>query len=185
MNSFVDEACYGTCFLNVLEDEPSSVSFVEDIVHQAGHLVLSAAAVQPGRLLAVDPASGLREITLQPTEHRTVLAALHGFFTEVMIAQALDACLREGTHGGPDAFECSGRLAFTLHKLLRDSRVLNVRRLFTPEGARFFAWLTNIFVDIFARREDSVRSLDMSGQTYNFSRRIFFERNRRRSNTAC
>jgi hypothetical protein len=176
-NSFATLASYGSCFINVLEEPASSVFFVEDIVHQCGHLALSAIAFEPQRFLAVDPTTPLGKYTSLSAEHRNVFTAFHGLFTEAVIAKALDQCLTKSAFNQTETYECIGRLAFVMAKLENDLKNMNVPSFYSEEGASFFQCTADIFADIHSRRALALQSVDICNQSYNFSAEKFFQQN--------
>jgi hypothetical protein len=176
-NSFATEASCGTCFINVLDEEASSVFFIEDLVHQCGHLILSAVAFEPHEFLAVSPDLPLKELTSSESEHRTILSAFHGLFTEAMIAKSLDLCLERGVFQGFEVVECLGRLTFIMRKMRHDLMNMNIKEIYTTKGANFFGWLVETFIEIQGRRAREVQSLNLGEQSYTFSTREFLRAN--------
>jgi hypothetical protein len=176
-NSFADLSCFGTAFLNVTEPEPDEVFFVEDIVHQCGHILFSALTHNTDDILAVPAATSLKDQTRNDFETRTIYTTLHGLFTEAAMSLCLDRCLRLDVFSGRQRHECRGRLGYIFLRFYHDLVGMRERSLYTDKGNHLYGWLCDIFRDIYARQGEQLRELDLSDQPYTFSFDVFERRN--------
>ena len=86
-------AAHGAVFLNTPE-APQVPFFVEDLAHQCGHMIFSAATHERERWFAVDHQTPMSVYNnLRPADDRSVYVVLHGVFTEAAMIDLLDRLL--------------------------------------------------------------------------------------------
>jgi len=176
VNSFATLSAHGTAFLNADETD-DEVFFIEDIVHQCGHVIFSALTFEKQEYFRVDPNTPLRLFTKDERERRTVYITLHGLFTEAAMAESLNLCYENNVFHGRQEHELVGRLAFILKRFSHDLRNLAHRDLFTEKGLSLYNDFKDVFLDIFQKRQDFVGMFDTSNQPYTFSYAKFVELN--------
>jgi len=176
VNSFATTAAHGTAFLNAAlgDDE---VFFLEDLAHQCGHVIFSAATVKAAENFVVAPTTLMRVFNEQRTDERSVYVALHGVFTEALIAKCLDACMTNGIFSGRQHHELQGRLAFILQRFAADLRNFATPGILSTKGEELLHALREVWRDISVRRTELVTAAAMSNQGYNFSYQRYVELN--------
>ena len=105
--SFTAEQLPGVNFLSV----PTANSlpyFLEDIAHQCGHTVLSAASFGRQLFFVGDEGASIGTLTGNVRDTRSVYVVLHGLFTEVMITCVLYGALVKRMLKGEAQFEGCG-----------------------------------------------------------------------------
>ncbi|MER6673373.1 M20/M25/M40 family metallo-hydrolase [Streptomyces sp. NPDC000983] len=136
--SFAALGMHGMVFLNV-PDSAGTDYFVEELVHQGGHVLFSEATLSRGDFLRVDPEVGLSEIVGQD-DPRNVYDAFHGLFTEHMEYQIVLGVLEQGlaTAAERPAFEKHLRSVAERHE--RDLRLIapHTGEVFTELGEEIF-----------------------------------------------
>jgi hypothetical protein len=174
-NSFATPAAYGALFVNTAlgEDE---VFLVEDLVHQGGHVLFSAAAFDRERWLQVDPDTPLSAAGSDPSERRTLYVALHGLFTEMAIVDVLDRWTTRADLRGEQAHELRGRLAFALRRLAADVATLAAVDGLAVDGQRLVTAVTTRCLEVAGRRP-GLRHARLENQGYNFSPRRYAQLN--------
>lgn len=175
-NSFTALATHGIAFLNTREVD-DEVFFVEDLVHQCGHLVFSSLTLETQDFLAVEAEAPLRRLTRDERETRTVYEAFHGVFTEAHMNRCLDICFERRLFAGRQAYELLGRLAYILKRSSRDLRNLGHSEIFTIKGQLLMSWFTQVYNEISQRQVALLSGFDTSNQPYNFSYAKFLELN--------
>jgi HEXXH motif-containing protein len=176
LNSFASLSAHGCSFLNVVRDE-NDTFFVEDLVHQSGHVIFSAMTLEPGDHFVVDPDTELRTFSGEAADGRSVYVAYHGVFTECLMCVSLFQCHAHRLFAGRRAHELLGRLAFILRRLYLDLRNLRREDLFSPKGVSYFRIFERVFDDIYGRVKHLVLPLDLGNQPYTFDYGLFAERN--------
>jgi hypothetical protein len=174
--SFAAMAAHGIAFLNT-PAEADEAFFIEDLVHQCGHMVFSALTLHDNHLLAVAPDLPLREITGHPLETRSVFEALHGVFTETRMNECLDACCDAPHWSAAQRHELLGRFALILTRFGVDLKNLARDGLFEQQGRELIAWSAGVYSRVAQKRYSLLASLDISNQPYAFSLERFLERN--------
>ena len=176
LNSFATLSAHGVAFLNATIDD-DHVFFIEDLVHQCGHIVCNTATFEKQQYFLISPETPLVDFTREHGETRTVYATFHGVFTEVLMNHCFSACFDEAGFVGREKHELAGRLAFILRRFELDLQSLTVDGIFSNEGLMFLSRFTQVFLEIHARRRDLLVSCDTSNQSYNFCYRTFLELN--------
>lgn len=176
-NSFAALSSYGTAFINLLGENSSVAFFLEDIIHQCGHIIFSSIDFGRKKFLSKSPDTPLSVETGIALENRTIHTALHGLFTEALVSSLLDRYLSFLSNDPIEAFECRGRLVFIMNKFGHDLQNMSNRQLYTLEGARLFECLKAIHGSIFGRRASEFRSVALGEQRYTFDATAFFKAN--------
>ncbi|MGC4949507.1 M20 family metallopeptidase [Streptomyces sp. DT224] len=149
--SFAALGMHGMIFLNV-PDGAGAGYFVEELVHQGGHVLFSEATLNRGDFFRVDPESPLSEIIGQE-DPRNVYDAFHGLFTEHMEYQIVLGALDDG----PDLAD--ERPSFEEHLRSVTARHQRDLRLIEPHADKVFTELGNeVFTAFQQTYERAVRS---------------------------
>jgi len=168
-NSFATPAAHGVVFLN--SPAPSVPFFVEDLAHQCGHVLFSA-AWQGGEALLRTPAATMSEAGGHSQDQRSLEVALHGMITQVLMVAALE---RHGTGCGASeqASEALARLRFALLRLSHDVRVFAAGDVFTPEGEALFATVVSACERARELHGEQAGREDYSTQGYTFDYEVY------------
>ena len=168
VNSFATLNAHGVVYFNA-QDRDDEVFFVDELVHQCGHVVFNAMTVQRRELFIADPDAPIGELGTVAPRHdvRTLYTVLHGLYTERAMVQCLRKLDERGVFAGRQAHELRGRLAFIFSKMQID--VANVSRpgLFTPAGEELVDVFRAAFEATKRERPDLLRH-SLRGQPYNF-----------------
>lgn len=168
VNSFATLNAHGVVYFNAQERD-DEVYFVDELVHQCGHVIFNAMTVQRRELFAVDPDAPISELcpALSRSDNRSLYTVLHGLYTERAMVQCLRKLDERGVFAGRRAHELRGRLAFIFWKMSID--VVNVSQpgLFTPLGERLVDVFRATFRATERERPDLHRHV-LRGQPYNF-----------------
>jgi hypothetical protein len=173
--SFATIRAHGIAFLRANE-ACSTVFYLEDVVHQCGHMIFNALSLERSALLAVDPQTPVRVITGTDDEG-SIYGAFHGLFTQMHINQCFRACLHAGVFTGHEKHELCGRLADDMKRFASALTLLNRRELYTDLGWWLFNKSRNAFEEVLADYRNLIVTLDTSNQPYIFDYAKFLERN--------
>jgi len=166
-NSFATTAAHGAVFLNEAlgRDE---IFLMEDIAHQGGHVLFTAATLDASKLFSVSPSTPVNEWGEDPRDLRSVYVALHGAFTEALMACCLDAAAAGRVFDGEQEHELEGRLAFILKKLACDRKTLLKPGILSAHGQFVVQAISALWEGISANWVPLLRIADMTNQNYNF-----------------
>jgi hypothetical protein len=167
LNSCASLAAHGVAFLNI-QDGGDEVLFVDDLVHQCGHVIFNAFTVRRRDFLAVDPDERMGTFTRRPDDSRSVYTVLHGVYTEFFITECLLACDERGLFSGQKGHELRGRLASICQKGVIDLRNLSQPGLLTPQGQQLYDTFLRFSEQLRRERPELLR-YNLSNQPYNFS----------------
>lgn len=164
-NGFATPAVHGAVFLNVALGD-SVPFFVEELTHQAGHVVFTSVLRSAPPPVSVPLDTELSALaTVHESDGRTVEVVLHGLVTLGLMVEALDAVHLDA----PDErAEAAARAAFALLRMSHDLVRLAELSIFTDFGAALVGTLATIHDRAFRRHRDDLRHADFSGQGYNF-----------------
>lgn len=176
-NSFAAVPAHGMAFLRVDED-PSEVFFIEDLLHQCGHIIFSAMTLDPSTFLRIEPDTSLGVLTGDGAESRSVYVTLHGVFTESLMTRCLDLCLDDSSFAERGLrHELIGRLAYIVLRFGIDLPSISRPEIFTDRGLQLLEAARRVLAETYERRGDLLHRVDLSNQPYAFSYERFVERN--------
>lgn len=176
MNSFATLSVHGACFLNVMNGN-NEVFFMEDLVHQCGHVIFSAITLDSGAYFLKHPETALKDFTGDPREFRSLYVALHGVFTEALMNEIFDACLDKKLFTGLKEHELRGRFAYILLRFAIDMDSLDHPGIFSEKGLYVYGALTEKLYAMYNKYKYLLSAFDLSNQPYNFSMEKFLELN--------
>jgi hypothetical protein len=174
--SFAALSAHGAIFCNVADDH-DDIALLEDVTHQAAHVIFNAFTHDPMRVLAIDPETPLRTLCGDPDEVRSLYEALHGLFTYTLICKVLSAVDDAGVLPERQSDELLGRLGFTLRKFAADVERLNLPDSYTLIGRRCYTAFVQDYHRFYARYGAKVDGFAFDNQLYEFSYTSFVERN--------
>jgi len=171
VNNFATLNAHGVVCFNA-GDHDDEVFFVDELVHQCGHVIFNAISVRRRELFVADPDAPIAG----GFDQRSLYTVLHGLYTE----RAMVRCLRRLDEGavltGRQAHELRGRLAFIVRKMQLDIGSTNCSGLFTPLGETLVEAFRATFEDAVRERPDLLRD-DLHGQPYNFDYAVYARHN--------
>ncbi|HWN66133.1 MAG TPA: hypothetical protein VNM90_00770, partial [Haliangium sp.] len=91
LESFATVSAHGVALLNVSARD-DEVFFVDDLLHQCGHVMFNAATARRKEYVAVDPDTPIGSFNGHPDDVRSVYVVLHGMFTELAMVHGLRLC---------------------------------------------------------------------------------------------
>jgi len=177
VNSFATLNAHGIVFFNAA-DRDDEVYFVDELVHQCGHVVFNAMTVKRRELFLADPDAPIADICphVSRREIRSLYTVLHGLYTERAMVECLRKLDERAVFEGRKAHELRGRLAFIFRKMQIDVANASHRGLFTPFGES----IVDVFRETFTRTErerpDLFRHV-LEGQPYNFDYALYARHN--------
>jgi hypothetical protein len=176
LNSFATPAAHGAVFINAdLGD--TEVFLLEELSHQGGHVLFSAATVNAPSYFDIGPETPVASFTQRRDDDRSVYVVLHGVVTEAWMAQTLDTALSRRVACGVHLHELQGRLAFTLRRFAADLQTIALPGILNDRGLSLLRVLLATYLDIARPRAELVRRADFSNQSYNFSYARYAELN--------
>jgi hypothetical protein len=176
--SFASMTAHGIAFLNAA---PASgeVFFIEDLIHQAGHILFSSVTLDRQSLFAIDPDRKMTDITGIDLGDASLYEAFHGLFTQANINTCLAACYEAEVFAGIQEHELVGRFADDMKRFASALALLRHRALYSPDGWEFVELFRDIFEGLESRHEALIQSVDTSNQPYIFNYKRFEELNPR------
>jgi len=174
--SFATLSAHGIAFLNASEND-DEVFFIEDLIHQCGHVIFSALTLDPQEVLRIAPNTPLKQLTGDGRDTRNIYSTLHGVFTETWMNRCMDLCCDSGVFSQRQRHELLGRFALILTRFGCDLRNLTVDHIFTWQGQLFLKWFARVYREIVANRYDLLSQFDISNQPYCFSYERFLTSN--------
>lgn len=177
VNCFATLNAHGTVFLNAGPEE-DEVFFVDELVHQCGHVIFNAVTVRRPDFFEVDPDLTLHELGLSqhPLEVRNLYTVFHGLYTESVMVRCLRALDERRVFCGRRAHQLRGRLAFIARKMAIDVAYVRQPGLFSPLGESLLDAFRATFDGVRSERPDLFAD-DLRGQPYNFDYALYARRN--------
>lgn len=175
MSSFSSLNAHGIVFIHAL-DTHDELHFIEELLHQCGHIAFNAMTVRRREFLATDPRARLSELIGDPSEHRRLYSAFHGLYVQDTSTECMRVLDERRVFSGQQRHELSGRLASLARMFKHDVRTMSAPGLFTPLGAELHRrW--KIRSENLERDRPDLWTYDLSGQPYSFDAALFAKLN--------
>ncbi len=173
-NSFATVLAHGTGFLNPTEQD-GLVFFLDNIVHQCGHVIYTTLTFEKEEMFTVDPDSNMMQWSgAEEDSHISLYGRYHGLFTQTSVNNLWSICVDQQLCEGRDAHEILGRFATYMHRFSKAVKKFEAtEHILASEGQRWF----NHFRSEYHRLQDKHRELlapfDTSQQPYVFDYQLF------------
>lgn len=174
--SFTALAAHGMAFPNVSRGD-DEVFFIEDLIHQCGHLLFSALTPEPSMLFRIPADTPLCSLNGNADDHRDIYTALHGVFTEAWMNLGFHNCCDNHSFNVRQKHELLGRFALILTRFGSDFRSIAHKEVFTPAGLQLLEWFFEVYREIAHSRHAQLSRLDISNQPYCFNYERFVQVN--------
>lgn len=120
-NSFATINSHGIFFINVYQEEYDEVFFVDDIAHQAGHIILTSLISNDKDLFfKIDASLKINLLFDNTDEYRTIEVLFHALYTYYTSMVCLDNCIDNECFSNIQNHEAKGRIGFYILKSRRD-----------------------------------------------------------------
>lgn len=175
-NSFAAKSAHGAIFCNVAEND-DEIALLEDVAHQAAHVIFNAFSHEPMRIIAIDPETPMRALCGDAADLRSINAAFHAQFTYTMICRVLANIHDAAVLQECQSHEVLGRLGLVLRKFEFDLTRLDLANAYTLAGRRCREAFSEEYQYFHARYGALVRDFAYDNQPYAFDYACFVERN--------
>ena len=174
-NSFSSLAAHGAAFFNVAKSA-DEVFFIEDIMHQCGHVFFSSMTWERDSYFTV-AADHLMPHQDQKAETRSIYVVLHALFTEAAMAEGMNECYKARVFDNRQLHELVGRIAFIMRRFEADLNSLTASGLLSQKGLGIVSEFSRVFTQVYEDRKNEICNFDLSNQTYTFCPEKFHEAN--------
>jgi hypothetical protein len=174
--SFASVSAHGIAFLNA-RDDSSDVFFLEDLIHQCGHIIFSAVTQEKQEYFQVDPETPLSRFTHDEEDTSPVYGAFHGLFTQANITRCLFDCYQTNIFSGKQLHELLGRLSDDVKRFRSALSLLAHREIYTELGWLVFHEFKRTYEELYRDCQPLVSAFDTSNQPYIFCYHKFQELN--------
>lgn len=172
-NSFATIEFFPCIFINIFEKDCNYIYFIEEISHQAGHLLFYVITSDPETFFKVSMDTLFRQDTY---DKRTIYVAFHGLFTYSTILENLGKLLVL-VQDPRERLEVQARIGIYLKKFAFDMNIFNDLNIFSERGNLLFTQFKSTF-DFYKKKfTDLTDSYNYEGQPYNFDFNIFLKYN--------
>ena len=175
-NSFAAKSAHGAIFCNVGEHD-DEIALLEDVAHQAAHVIFNAFAHEPTRIIAIDPETPMHALCGDAADSRSLNAAFHAQFTYTLICRVLTRILDAAVLPERQWHELIGRLGLVVRKFNFDLTRLDLPEAYTLAGHRCREAFTAEYEFYQARYGALVEHFAYDNQPYAFDYACFVERN--------
>ena len=193
-NSFATIGAQGLAFLNAYQDDYNEVFFLDDIVHQSGHLIMNCIIFDKTKYFKVDSNTIIQNVYCENGdlyETRNIEVLFHALYTYYATFLMINECLDKNIFTGLKKHELLGRLSFYLNKCYSDFSLIeipSVKRnkvdklydsisLFTKDGFILYDGMKKKYKKIHNKWHEGIDKFDLSNQPYNFTFSKFLELN--------
>lgn len=181
VNSLASQAIHGAIFINTRGRE-SPLFFVEELVHQSGHVTFTKVIADWQAFLAIPYDTPIHVLTGDQHDYRCFGDAFHGNYTLVRMLQAFAHILDLHIEGRSDldaeiVHELRGRMALALHRVGVGLSQIAHPQLYTASGLEIHRRLAVAVAELQTRHGCKLRHLDVRNQPYVFEPERFFASN--------
>lgn len=175
-HSFANIGAHGIAFLNA-RSECDEVFFVEDIIHQCGHVIFNAITVNKSEYIRIDPMTPLSTFNPNLDYDGAVYGAFHGLFTQTNINECLNTIYERNVFSGRKKHELQGRISDDMKRFRTALAFLDHKEIYTDKGWELYKAFRESYARIFKKRRELIQRLDTSNQPYIFSYEKFSKEN--------
>lgn len=172
-NSFATIEFFPCIFINIFEKDSNYIYFIEEISHQAGHLLFYVITSNPETLFKIPMDTFFRQDTY---DKRSIYVAFHGLFTYSTILENLGELLLL-VEDPREQLEIQARIGIYLKKFAFDINIFNEINIFSETGNLLFTPFKNTFEFYKEKFTELTDSYNYEGQPYNFDFNIFLKYN--------
>ena len=186
-NSFADLAAHGVIFLNAYQSDYDEVFFVDDVAHQAGHVIMNTLLFEKSEYLNVHYDTTVEEIINDNivVEKRNILVIFHALYTYYTTFTCLDACLKAKVFDKRQTHEALGRIKFYIFKCAHDLLCIDKKSqsidlnhpLFTGKGQAIFNAIREKQMYMINNYWNKIAKFKLDNQPYNFTYSKFIKLN--------
>ncbi|MFT3908790.1 MAG: hypothetical protein QM737_05150 [Ferruginibacter sp.] len=166
-NSFALLGMHGTAFINTHLGK-GVVFFLEDIVHQCGHIIFSTITYKPADYFNVDPQTPISGITNDGNDDRTLYVLFHGIFTEALMCEAFDICIENKVFKPGEDHELRGRLCYILLRFIMDMQIMGSIKCFSEKGQVIYDEIYKSMASMYKKYGAMLKTFNLENQPYNF-----------------
>lgn len=169
-NSFASMFIKGAAFINVINQKPNEIFFIEEITHQCGHVVFYPMSIDRQKLFTCDCETPMSHFTGIEADDRDVLNAYYAFFPQLFGDLIFDMCLEHDLiKDEQHRAELFGRYAFRMYKYgLGVKQFDEYNQLLSDYGREMFARFKDGYNELNAKRAADFAQMDVSNQVYVF-----------------
>lgn len=178
-NSFASMFIKGAAFINVRNQDPSEIFFLEEITHQCGHVIFYPMSIDRQSHFSCDCETPMSEFTGIENDDRDVLNAFYAFFPQLYGDLIFDETLDRHLIKDPTLLkELIGRYAFRMYKFgLGVKQFEEYKHLFSDYGYNMFQKFKEGYETLQTKRQLEFDELNISNQVYVFDVPKFLESN--------
>jgi hypothetical protein len=186
-NSFADLAAHGVIFINAYQLDYDVVFFVDDIAHQAGHVIMNTLLFDKSDYFNVHYDTTFEEITYDSfiVEKRNLHVVFHALYTYYTAFTCLDACLKAGVFNKRQTHEALGRIKFYILKCAHDLALINQKSVSMDNSIPLFTCKGKVIIEAIKQKQlymidlwwSKIGDFNLDNQPYNFTYSCFSELN--------
>lgn len=176
--SFGAMRAQGVAFLNTRKAN-NEVFFVEDLVHQFGHVIFNIVTADKTEFFAIDISNmSLGDLTNDENDkNKELYGSFHGLFTETSINMCFDILLENKVFSNEKLHELYGRFSDDMKRFKKALEKLNYPHIYTSSGLELYHLFNEQYDRIYQKWEDIIHGYNTSNQGYIFDYNKFVELN--------
>lgn len=176
--SFATLSIHNMIFMNVnLWD--TEIFFVDHFSHEGAHVIFFTITYDSKvRMFTCPfntPATDIKSLGLN---HGTIYLRFHGLFTFQEIARSLALCMASLPSSDKNQDEIRGRLIFQMERFRLMLDLFSDKEILAAEGLQWFESFKETYKNLTAQYNAVAGMYDLSDQPYDFSYKIFTEKNK-------
>ncbi len=176
-NSFATLGMHGVGFINTYKNT-GIVFYLEDLVHQCGHIIFSSLTYKPKDYFTINPEMLIKEFINDKNDDRSLYILFHGVFTEGLMCEVFDICIKNKVFNSQREHELKGRFSYILLRFILDMELLRANNYFSTEGLIIYNELYENMLDKYKRYSYLLKTYDLTNQPYNFDYNKFILKNK-------
>lgn len=158
----------GSLYFYVIDD-CKLVYFIEELIHQGSHNFLYYVLHNRKEYFKIDVDNLImRDYTKQKWDYRSIYGAYHGLYTVTKRLECFDILLSKNIFSGKEKHELLGRLADMFPRFKTGLELLNLDKVYTEKGMKFYFELTRKSEDILKKYKKLVNEFDLSHRDLDF-----------------
>lgn len=175
-NSFATMKAHGIAFFNVQPND-GVIFFLDNIVHQCGHVIFNSITFQKDRLFKVSADTPLSYFTGDQNDSHDIYGRFHGLFTQANTNTTFDNCIDRNAFEKDELMELVGRFCSNMNRFKIALIKLNHPNMYTSLGTKWYNYFAETYDSLYNKRKSLISEYIVSNQPYVFNFKLFKEIN--------
>lgn len=185
-NSFATINAQGIAFLNAYQEEYDEVFFIDDLVHQTGHVIMFSFWFERKKHFIINENENIGKWTKNEKEYRSFFVLFHALYTYYVTVDCLEKIIYKNVLTPTQKQEAIARIGFYERKYKYDLLCFEavcqahkgIENVLKEESLQLYNSIKTKYIEVEKKWNNITSPFDFSNQPYNFTFHKFKELNK-------